>query len=345
MLKPRPLQLMLTSTLALATALSTPALADGAGAPVASGPPPARLATGIVSPAQLHRFSTAVGEAAVTSVTTRQSLDWDGGNHDESTRGTDAAVAWSRKASPSVYWSVVADRYADEAVVSGDGPDIKSERTLTSLAPAAAYKLMDRVVIGLAAALRLADTDGDSGRHGRTRQTLWQPALAVKSEWYELGVAHSSLFVPRSGGDGVSIYRELLLHAAYWPRPGAEVALIVRDNPLPRCCVATRSHRKAYEIDWSDRTPLGPYQLGATYEPAWFAHQSYGAAYDGVRYGINATAGVDLGSAWTLYATARYASGHTSDAHVELLSSGSLVTEVGIDSRATELGLGLRAAL
>jgi len=143
-------------------------------------------------------------------------------NHDSAAH-QGAAAALVRKQTPSLYWSVTGTTTSWPQAQAG------TVNRTASLAAAGAFKIMDRLVLGLglgAAHQDFAALDAAVARPEALR-VVAQPALVLKSATYELGLAE------RAALRGAGGAHETMWSARLMPAPWAVLDFAVRHCPLP----------------------------------------------------------------------------------------------------------------
>lgn len=201
---------------------------------------------GAGSPALLHRIVNARYEAQY-AYQLHDEDDASGTAADSrDARGFRTGLALARKASPSAYWGASFSFFRDASA--------ENSRRLTDLTLRGAYKILDKVILGLALGRREGLNEPASGESSKAVMPVVQPALAVKTEWYELAYAQRAVAVTQDLGGGEerrAWYHERTYLARSFPNQGHALSLQYQRNPLPECCLASETSQALVTASWT----------------------------------------------------------------------------------------------
>lgn len=315
--------------LAIATlVLALPAVA-------AAGPHPHDYPTSLtfLSPAQLARFDEPTFAVDAAYADRQERSTWDLGTDTNNETASLVTLRLVRKASPSLYWdaTVLSDTEntaTGNSAITGAGLD-QGRLVATTAGADAAYKILDRLVVALGAALRRSTATPASGSASALNEALASQAVMLTGENGELGWAQTLLFY--QGG----YFRQTLVHGRWHVSPDFLLAADATVNPQPACCLgASDAEHIVYGVTPTWQSGPVTTEVRVTYAPAYLS----GTDYDVARTGLAAQVYYDLGR-WALAARVTYDFGHESSASVLIPSPLGPVTSA--DTLALDRGVAL----
>ncbi len=339
------------AALLAAGSLSSPALADDE-TRAATGRRDYPTSSLLVSPTELAWFAEPKLGLSLTQTKSLERQTFDGGELNDDATARTTLLSLARRANPSVYWGLTAARYdevdeANDTLETGDRK-VESTRTATVFGLGVAYKIMDRVVIALGAKSRQVDAVGDSGPALHLNHLAFAAGLAVKSEWYELGLAQNVMTYRQANAsrDERRYRREVLLHGRYHTSADLTLGFLVTKNPQPACCLGLDSNRMRYAFSAESQQGEWKSEVLYAYLAAVHERRANGASlHDVARHSLEWNSYYALANAWTLEGRLGAEQGAEQGSQVAIPRATGAVDKADVKTFSWSAGLGAVLAL
>ncbi len=322
--------------------LATPALADEqtlASAHHRDYP----TSTLYLSPADASRFNEPALGILLSYSRSLTRTEFTSGQENDDALGQTAALRLVRKANPSLYWGFTLTRYdehdeANNTLITGDRK-VATRLQRSEAGLEAAYKFMDKVVLGLGLKYRQVATRPDSGKSLSLTHPVLESSLLARSEWYEAELSQRILSYEQAGGDGKErqFRREVTAAVRYHSSAALTTGLRFVRNPVPACCLAPASARQIFAVSAEIQTGDLKNEVVYAHKPA--SHD------DGVhvvtRNGLAYTAFFPLTRGLTVQGTADVERGEEKNSEVRVATASGVEDEADVEAFACSVGLGV----
>jgi hypothetical protein len=299
-----------------------------------------------VSPADASRFNAPIVGVTFRSTRSLYRADFTSGEENDDARGFSSAMRVLRKASPSFYWGIALEQYeeqdeANNTLITGDRK-LATELTRTEGGLEAAYKMMDKVVLGLGAKYRRVQSKPDTGKSADLTMPVLETALLVRSEWYEVELAQRAMAYPQNGDDGKEpqVRRETTLAGRYRSSATLTTGLRATHNPFPPCCLAPKGSRTVYALSAEIHGDGLKHEAFYSYLPAYHADDQH----EITRHGLSYTAFYDTSKTLTIQAGLAGERGETKGSEVRIPTASGYETKADVEVFSWSFSTGVALA-
>ncbi len=300
-----------------------------------------------VSPADASRFSEPAVGFLLSYSRSLARAKFNSGEENDDALGQTAAVRLVRKANPSLYWGFALTRYdehdeANNTLITGDRK-VATRLQRTEAGLEGAYKLMDRVVLGLGVKYRQVATRPDSGKSLSLTHPVLENGVLVRSEWYEAEISQRILSYDQAGEGGKErqYRREVTAAVRYHSSAALTTGIRFVRNPVPACCLAPASTRQVFALSAEIQTGELKSEVVYAYKPA--SHDD--SVHVVTRHGLAYTAFLPLSRGLTVQGTADVERGEEKNSEVRVATASGVENEADVETFAWTVGAGLTFAL
>lgn len=299
------------------------------------------------SPADASRFGPATIGVTLSGGRNSRQADFGAGKERDDGDVSGFLARGVRKASPSLYWALVVENHeeknrANNTLITGDRK-LETKRARTEFGLEAAYKMMDKLVLGLGGKYRNVKTEPESGSGTNVTMPVLEAALMVRSEWYEAEVAQRAMSYDQNDDDGKTrvFRRQTTLVARYHSSASWTSGLILRRNPFPNCCLAPDSNRMTYGLSAEITSGEWKHELIYTYGPAFHDDGIHTVTLHGLSY----DAFYGLSEGLTFQAGLAYEQGEEKGSEVRIPTAAGYVEEADVEESAWSLAAGVTLSI
>jgi hypothetical protein len=308
-----------------------------------------------VSPAQLHRYSSpqaavslGLGRTAATASWADQPSFGDGSASDDA-RFETQELSYVTRVTPSLAIAASVRRFHERGTGDDDliGVTNDYERNALQLGPAAAFKIMDRLVLGLDLRIRRTSFSGDGAPPKQFGHFASSQGVLLKEGLWELGWAQDLWsYKQRSEGEDKTqhFFRSSVVHVRRLLGASGALSLLARRNPLAPCCYAADGDRWTASLVADGTVADVRLEGGLEVTPERKADARGDQGYDPERRAALASATAPIWSAgaegrvW-VGAFVRKEWGGRKDAPVERAGGTSAVDTADVSTQATHGGV------